>query len=119
VYDETPRAAHIQLCTYVEVDRGRPWQCRLTDPHPDVGHKFAIDKQFGRPLHELPAEKLAGLLRDKTALTENLQARIDELSIVAAQVVQHAAFGAPLSDGARRWVAANQPSAAEQMGVRP
>lgn len=116
VLDDTPRPAHIQRCTYAEVRSGHTWQCRLTDPHPDIGHDLPIDARFGRPLHQMHPDKLAALVRDHVALTDNMQRRLDELQAIAIDLVTGWVGGTGVKPATAAWVAANAPTAAQQMG---
>lgn len=111
--DDTPRPAHIQRCTYTEVRGRRHWQCLQGDPHPSgEGHLFPIDARFGQPLHEIHPEKLAGLLRDQVAITDNLQRRLDEMQATAIDLAA-LATGTPTRPGTAEWLRATHPGTAQ------
>jgi hypothetical protein len=117
--DDGARGAWIQRCTYTETDGGVVWQCKQPDPHPSgEGHRWPPERRYrGKVLTQQSQEWLAGELVDRLVQIDHLQGRLDELTMVAAQLAQLAAFGTPLSTGARRWLAANAPSAAAKIGV--
>jgi hypothetical protein len=116
VYEETPRAAHIQRCTYIEHRGGRYWQCKLTDPHPDVGHDLGIDAEFGRVLHEQRPDWLAGQLRDRVALARHLQRRIDDQQVIALDLLSILVLGGAPTERTREWARNNAPGAARAIG---
>lgn len=116
VLDDTPRPAHIQRCTYTELRGKRHWQCLHADPHPDRGHQFPIDSRFGQELHTMHPEKLAALLRDQVAVTDNLQQHVDELQAVAVDLVTGWAGGTGVRRATAAWVARNAPTAAAALG---
>lgn len=118
MFDDTPRAAWIQRCTHTEIRGGRNWQCTLADPHPDVGHDFGPDAEYGRVLHEQRPDWLAGQLRDKTALVHHLQRRVDELQAHAVRLAVALALGDPFHPPAetKAWAARNAPHATELLG---
>lgn len=100
----------------------RPWQCRLTDPHPDVGHDLPPDAEFGRVLHEQTPEWLAAVLRDQVARRRNMQARLDAQQAIMLQLAEawagttvHGAWELP--PAAADWLRANAPTAAETLGL--
>ncbi len=117
--DDGARGAWIQRCTYTETDGGAVWQCTQPDPHPSgEGHRWKPERRYGKKvLTQQSPEWLAGELVDRLVEIDHLQRRLDELTMVAAQLAQLAAFGTPISVGTQRWLAANSPSAAEKMGA--
>lgn len=118
VQDDTPRATHIQRCTYVEVRGGHPWQCLQGDPHPSgEGHRFPIDARFGKPLHTMHREQLAAHLRDQVAVTDHLQKRADTLQGVALDLLQAWVNGTPVKPDTAAWLTTNSPSLARARGL--
>lgn len=117
VHDET-RLAHIQRCTHQEVIGDRAWQCLEPDPHPSgKGHRYPTDARFGRNLDEQPAVWLAAQLRTQAALNDHLQARVDELTAIAAALAQAVGQGGVIGmpQEAHDWILANAPIAAKQL----
>lgn len=101
--DEPGRPPHVQRCTYTEIRGRRHWQCRLPDPHPDLGHDFPPDAEFGRILHEQPAEWLAAQLRARVARQRNMQRRLDEAQAVALDLAR-LNTGTPAQSSTREWL---------------
>lgn len=116
---EPARPAHVQLCTFQQLHGERYWQCTQPDPHPSgEGHRFPIDAQFGRVLHQQSPDWLAATLRDREALRQHTQKRVDGLQAIAMDLVTHWMIGdAELRPETADWVRANHPTAAAQLGI--
>lgn len=112
----TGRPAHIQRCTYQQLSGDRYWQCTQPDPHPSgEGHRFPIDAQFGRVLHEQPRDWLAATLRDREALRHHTQKRADDLQSIAMDLVGSWAYGTPVRRETGEWIRVNAPVVAARL----
>ena len=115
---ESGRPVHIQRCTYMEYRRGTSFQCKLRDPHPDVGHQLPIDAQFGVELDTQNPVWLAATLRDQVALREHTQQKVNQLQAIAMDLVSHWMIGyGELRPETADWVRANHPTAAAWLGI--
>lgn len=117
----TAGVPHVERCKETSywggLAHGRTWQCRLGDPHPDVPHTYGIDaEEFGRDLDEQRPEWLAATLRDRVARGRHTQAQLEKVQAVLIDVLLGYATGKGVTADTIRWVHANAPDIASQLG---